>query len=321
MDDRNRPSGFVIAIAWPELYCKQSLSWYDWPASLLGISKSNYYRAGHAALVLIKKDTPKCHYFDFGRYHSPVHHGRVRSALSDHDLEVKTVPEISEDGTVLKNFKEIMEELQRNTSCHGAGALYASYGGIDFNRSYEMAVFLQKSAILYGPFKAGRNNCSRFVNKVILAGRPGIMKSLRLRFMVPLTPTPMNNVNSMGKRITIPHITPYIPLIIRDKHTKQYLRSTLGPPVRYEGIPAGAQWLAGEGAGSWFTFAVENRDITVTRYSPEGLIECQGLYYATGTDNPVDILYATITYPSDCRLITMVIGTKRISLNLSKKLN
>ncbi len=321
MADSILQTGFAIAIAWPELYCKQSLSWYDYPASMLGISKSNYYRAGHAALVLIDIAEKKCHYFDFGRYHSPFNHGRVRSAVSDHELEIRTVAEISADGTQLLNFRALMEELQNNKSCHGAGVLYASYSKIDFRRAHEMAIFLQKSAIPYGPFKPGRSNCSRFVNRTILAGRPGILRSLRLRFFVPLTPTPMNNVNSLGKYITIPHLEPYYPVIIQDKHDRDYLRSTLRAPEKHHSIPEGAQWLAGEGAGSWFIIESENGAIKSTRYSPEGIVECSGLYTIHGTENIEDVLSATITYPSDCRLITMLSNKGPIVLRLEKKLN
>jgi len=312
--------GFAVAIAWPELYCKQSLSWYDYPAGMIGISKSNYYRAGHAALVLVDIAEKKCHYFDFGRYHSPFNHGRVRSAVSDHELEIRTVPEISDDGNQLLNFRALMEEIQNNKSCHGAGALFASYSKIDFRAACEMAIFLQTSAIAYGPFKPGRSNCSRFVNRTILAGRPGILRSLRLRFFVPLTPTPMNNVNSLGKYITIPHLEPYNPVIIQEKHNRDYLRSTLRAPAKNHSIPEGAQWLAGEGAGSWFVVGFENGRIKATRYSPEGVVECSGLYTISGTGNIEDVTSGTITYPSDCRVITMVCNNSQIELRLEKKL-
>ena len=65
----NRKTGFAIAIAWPETYCKQSGGWYEPITQFLGINRNNYYRAGHAALVLIDIANTKCHYFDFGRYH------------------------------------------------------------------------------------------------------------------------------------------------------------------------------------------------------------------------------------------------------------
>ena len=79
-------TGFVVALAWPANMCRQAGAWYDGLMNLLGISKNHYYRVGHAALVLVKSETGECFYFDFGRYHSPFHHGRVRNATTDHLL-------------------------------------------------------------------------------------------------------------------------------------------------------------------------------------------------------------------------------------------
>ena len=53
MHFRNKNSGLAIALAWPQTYCKQPGSWYDPVTEWLGINKNNYYRAGHAATVLI----------------------------------------------------------------------------------------------------------------------------------------------------------------------------------------------------------------------------------------------------------------------------
>ena len=105
MSSRRKDSGFAIAIAWPQTYCKQPGSWYDPLTALLGINRNNYYRAGHAALVLIDIQGKKCHYFDFGRYHSPFQHGRVRSAETDHDLKMFTRPVISFDQSIICNFR------------------------------------------------------------------------------------------------------------------------------------------------------------------------------------------------------------------------
>jgi len=50
-------TGFAIALAWPETNCKNAGSWYDELMELLGISKNHHYKVGHAALILISKDT------------------------------------------------------------------------------------------------------------------------------------------------------------------------------------------------------------------------------------------------------------------------
>lgn len=190
--------GIAIALAWPETKCKQAGAWYDVPMKWFGINKDNYYTVGHAATILIDKGTGQCHYFDFGRYHSPSQHGRVRSALTDHDLEISTKAIISEEGKLL-NYREILTELFLNESNHGTGKMVSTYCEIQFNEAFKMATSLQElSPIPYGPFLPSGTNCSRFVNKVILSGRPNWI--LRLLLIAPrtLTPTPLGNVRALN---------------------------------------------------------------------------------------------------------------------------
>jgi hypothetical protein len=56
------------------------------------------------------------------------------------------------------------------------------------------------------------------------------------------------------------------------------IKETLPPPQRASCIPDTAQWLAGEGAGSWFYIKQANKYFEITRFSPEGRIECKGTF-------------------------------------------
>ena len=195
--------GIAIALAWPETKCKQAGAWYDAPMKWLGINKDNYYTVGHAATILIDKVTGNCNYFDFGRYHSPFQHGRVRSALTDHELEISTKAIISENGKLL-NYREILTEIFLNDSNHGTGLMESSYCEIHFDSAYKMATSLQQiSPIPYGPFIPGGTNCSRFVNKVILGGRPQWIHRLLLFAPRTLTPTPLGNVKALNHYATL----------------------------------------------------------------------------------------------------------------------
>lgn len=89
--------GFAVALAWPETYCKQPGACYDGLMNRFGIAKNNFYKVGHAAVLLVNKSRKKCFYFDFGRYHSTFGKGRVRSAETDHDLAFNTKPIFSKD--------------------------------------------------------------------------------------------------------------------------------------------------------------------------------------------------------------------------------
>lgn len=313
MSQNYKHTGFSIALAWPQTYCKQPGSWYDPVTRLLGINRNHYYRAGHAALVLVDIQNTICHYFDFGRYHTPFKHGRVRSAETDHDLKMYTVPEISSDKKTIVNFHEILNELQNNPACHGEGTLYASYIGINFEASMNRALGLQnESPIPYGPFVRGGSNCSRFVNTAILSGKPDRYSRLRLMYFQPFTPTPLNNVNALSNLRKVPvsrntaPFTPIRPL----KRTE--LESTLPPPARHHAIPEHAQWLSGEGAGSWFSLEIEGVFLNLTRYSPQGMVECRGYF-----EGPIEELGKAnvkpiLGYLSHCRELTLRINGEKI---------
>ena len=201
MWNKNKRTGFAIALAWPETLCKQPGSWYDLPLKWLGLNKNHYYKIGHAAVVLINENW-KCHYFDFGRYHAPFQHGRVRDAETDHDLDIKTKA-IIKDGRIV-NYSDILLERYSNPSCHGTGELHASYCKVNFNKAFTRAKQMQEqSPIQYGPFKINGTNCSRFVNTVILAGKPGFLHWLLLSYPKTFSPTPFGNVTALNNYIRI----------------------------------------------------------------------------------------------------------------------
>jgi hypothetical protein len=199
---RNSHNGFAIAIAWPETLCKQAGAWYDGLMSFLKFSQNNYYKVGHAAIILIPQEGEECHYFDFGRYHSPYGHGRVRDAETDHDLAIKTPAKT--EGETLVNFEEILAEILGNPSCHGTGKIYASYCAVNFEKSYQKAKGMQEvSPFKYGPFLPKGTNCSRFVRTVVLAGKPKLGHSLKLIAPYSLSPSPKTNVDALTNKLTL----------------------------------------------------------------------------------------------------------------------
>ena len=313
MSSPKKDTGFAIALAWPQTYCKQPGSWYDPLTLWLGINKNNYYKIGHAAIVLVDIENKKCHYFDFGRYHSPFQYGRVRSVETDFDLEIKTTPVISADNKSIINFREIISELQLNTACHGEGKIYASYCYINFLSAFNKALQMQQaSPISYGPFQYKGSNCSRFVNTVILAGKPRLKSIIRLKYFVPLTPTPLNNVKSLDHSLILPDLVNVVPFPAVQRLDKKLIKKTLKQPVRNPNIPANAQWLGGEGAGSWFGFKFAKSLLKVTRYSPEGVIECFGLFKNSTGENIIYDQKFLVTYPSNCKVITLTQANRNL---------
>ncbi|MBS0011852.1 MAG: hypothetical protein KFF49_10610 [Bacteroidales bacterium] len=301
MTTERKNTGFAIALAWPQTFCKEPGSWYDPLTRWMGISRNNYYKAGHAAVVLVDTEQERCHYFDFGRYHAPLKYGRVRSEATDHDLKINTIPEISGDGKSILNFHEILEELQHNPACHGEGILKASYCPINFDSAIKKAMQMQvDSPIPYGPFIRGGSNCSRFVNTIILAGTPAMKYRLKLKYLLPSTPTPLNNVSSLSRRTIVPVLRKTIPFTPVRPLTRSELISTLPAPARHPSIPENAQWLSGEGAGSWFAFESEKEVLKVTRFAPDGTLECSGFYKGSVRKLPEVGDSFIVDYPSNC---------------------
>jgi hypothetical protein len=279
MPERNSFTGFAIAIAWPETYCKQPGSWYDEITNLLNISINRFYRVGHAALVLVNIKTQKCYYFDFGRYHAPFKYGRVRSETTDPGLRIETSAKLSKDGTRINNFNEILTELQLNHECHGEGDLHAAYCKVSFKKAFRKASQLQKeSPISYGPFSRNGSNCSRFVCTSILAGEPAFNFAFRLKYLIYLTPTPRNNVNALKHKLIVSK--PFYQPVLRPAPLKdiRLLKTTLSEPVKHKNIPYDALWLSGEGAGSWFSIQKHPSNYRITRFSNAGVTECSGFF-------------------------------------------
>lgn len=71
-------------------------------------------------------------------------------------------------------------------------------------------------------------------------------------------------------------------------------------------LPKECQWLAGEGAGSWFLLELLEASFQVTRFSPNGAIECQGIFEITNRI-PFDIKIGyKFTYLSHCNKISLL---------------
>lgn len=307
MNSAENDIGFAIAIAWPETYCKQAGCWYDFYCDLLGFSEHHFYKVGHAAIVLVHPSNGKCLYFDFGRYQSPMHQGRVRSEETDHSLVIHTRAHFSEDRKRMVNLKEILNELQLNEECHGEGFLRAGYCLVDFQRAKTEALKMQlNSPLPYGPFVIGGSNCSRFVRSVLLAGKPELQTALKLRLGIPFTPRPIDNVNAMKHQAYLPKIREneaFIPSPIEDA---SLLNQTLPSPKRPYNLPENAQWLSGEGAGSWY--AMENWEqegFRISRYTSNGVLECRGVFEPEiNSEFKPEIPYK-FTHLSHCQIVTI----------------
>lgn len=184
----------IVALAWPDTKVTHEGKWYDYPMKWLGIiDKEGYYSAGHAALLLINHTNGDVHYFDFGRYHTPIKHGRVRDKETDPDVEIPIKAIIKNNH--ISNIEELLLERYNNKACHGVGRLTASFvHHVDFEKAYQKAKEMQaREAIKYGPFQPNGTNCSRLVVQVVYASSNNWLNKLLIKVPYTVSATPRSN--------------------------------------------------------------------------------------------------------------------------------
>ena len=148
-----------------------------WP--LFGVGGQKKVMAGHAAMLLVSKETGKVNYFDFGRYITSDTFGRVRSEVTDNEVAIPF--KAIHDGNEISNLEEILLFLDKHPEkTHGEGRLVAGVNSeIDYDKALAFILNLQKKGeVAYGAFKKDGNNCARFVTDTILEST-GNKKNIR----------------------------------------------------------------------------------------------------------------------------------------------
>jgi hypothetical protein len=188
-----KDTGTLIALAWPDTKVIHEGKWYDEPMRWVGAIKDGYYSVGHAAYLLINNVTGEIQYFDFGRYQTPMKYGRVRSKLTDPDIDTK-LKAVIKNGVIL-NLDEILVERYYNKACHGDGRLTASIvKHIDYDKAMKKATAMQeREAIYYGPFEFGGTTCSRFVAQTVLSSSSDWLTKMMILLPYTISATPRSN--------------------------------------------------------------------------------------------------------------------------------
>lgn len=84
-----------------------------------------------------------------------------------------------------------------------------------------------------------------------------------------------------------------------------FTKTTLPEPKRPENLPDYAQWLSGEGAGSWFVIEKIGNDYEITRFLSEGVVECKGVFISK-TPNFNHLQSYQFTYLSHCKEVNII---------------
>mgnify|MGYP007063847951 CR=1 FL=1 len=193
-------TGSLLVLAWPDTMVIKVGSWYDIPSKIFGFLKNDYYKAGHAASILVNHSNGELKYFDFGRYHTPIGKGRVRDSETDPDLTLDIIAKIDSNNNIL-NIEDILLTISEKKACHGNGRLLASIcNEVNYVDLLKKAKQMQdRDAIVYGPFAYKGTNCSRFISQILIGGIQNKTTNLLLQAPYTLTSTPISNVRLANK--------------------------------------------------------------------------------------------------------------------------
>ncbi|WP_445736305.1 DUF6695 family protein [Mariniflexile sp.] len=288
-------TGIILTLAYPETIVMVSKEWFSPFLRYLGVGKKNYVRAGHAALVLINKETGILEYHDFGRYITPEPTGRVRGSDTDNELHFPMVAHIK--GNEITNLNAILKFLATHPKLtHGDGNMLASVcKAIDYNKAREHITYMQeKHFIRYAAFIKEASNCARFATDTLIASVTDSTIKKNLQNSKWFTPSTVGNVLLTNTETHVFEVSETGDISkfkgsqksenvrnFLDKlksHTPNFVGTLHPKPV--EGVHEKAQWLSGIAAGAWFELhKTENdKEYLFKRISPVGNIDVEALF-------------------------------------------
>lgn len=311
--------------------------WFSPFLHFIGIGKKNYVRAGHAAIVLINKETGKIEYYDYGRYVAPDSYGRVRSKETDHELDFQLKAKIVNDE--IENLDEILQFLGTHPSLtHGEGKLLASVcNEVDYKKAKLYIAKMQKAYFIrYAVFIKKASNCSRFVTTTLIASVTNNKIRKRLKQSTYFSPSTIGNVvradtkNFIYEVSTKGEVKAFSSTALRENiryfldRLKGYSASCEGSlePKAISGLDERAQWLKGVGAGAWFElYKTTNSSVyRFKRVAPNGRVDVEGLYSVSDNSFVYDEDFKFL-HNSNCAFYHIKQRDKVYRFNLIEKLN
>jgi len=288
-------TGIILTLAYPETIVRVSEEWFSPFLRYLGVGKKNYLRAGHAALVLINKETGLLEYYDFGRCITPQPNGRVRGRYTDNELHIPLVAQIENDEII--NLNIILEFLATHPKLtHGEGKMLASVCNVvDYKKAKAYINEMEeKHFVRYAAFIKDACNCARFVTEALIASVTDNIIKKNLENSKWFTPSTVGNVllaNTQAHTFEVSE-TGVISKFegsqrsenvryFLDKlknHTPNIVGSLEAKPV--DGLHEKAQWLPGVSVGAWFELHKTESAIEYVfrRISPEGNIDIHAIF-------------------------------------------
>lgn len=312
----SKDTAFILTLAYPETIVSHAEEWYSKFLRFLFVGSKKHVRAGHAALVLIDKNTGVLEYHDFGRYITPSPNGRVRGRETDFELNLPLIAQIENDA--IKNLEDILKFLATHPKLtHGDGHLYASVcNAVNYEAARKHIDMMQsKGFIRYAAFAKIACNCARFVTDTLIVSVTNSKIKKKLQKSKGFTPSTIGNV-------VIADTDDFVYLVSEQGVIKEF-KSTVGKENRrffldvlkgYDPSLEGtlkpkhnnvkaehAQWLNGIAAGAWFEIYDLDRktEYRFRRISPYGNIDCDGVYKIVETGFDINLDYRFVHY-SNC---------------------
>lgn len=330
-------TGIMLVLAYPETIVRVSDEWFSPFLSWFGIGKKNYVRAGHAALVLIDKNTGILEYHDFGRYIVPQPYGRIRSKTTDCELDFSIKANLTNDS--ITNLQDILKFLATHPHLtHGSGRLIASVcTHINYNAAKTFISNMQKSYFTrYAAFITETSNCARFVTDTLIASVTEAYVKKRLIQSKRFSPSTIGNVinantsthsfqvSQDGELSRFKSSVFKINRMMFFDRLKTYQPNLKGTllPMGVDFVKPHAQWLGGIGAGAWFELSCSAKThlYVFRRISAYGNIDVEGLFTTDNSSFDYQQPYKFVHH-SNCLFFHIKQNNKLYRFDLKEKLS
>jgi hypothetical protein len=314
-------TGIILTLAYPDTIVMVSEEWFSPFLRFLGVGKKNYLRAGHAALVLIDKQTGVLEYHDFGRYITSEPNGRVRGRDTDNELHFPLKADIKNDA--ITNLEAILEFLGTHPKLtHGDGKLVASVcNAVNYQKARKHITAMQnKHFIRYAAFIRDACNCARFVTDSLIASVTNSEIKKKLENSKWFTPSTVGNVlladtenhpYEVSERGEISKFTGSQ----KSENLRCFLDKLKDHVVNFKGTlePKNnnvkvehAQWLSGIAAGAWFELydSGSKTEYRFRRISPYGNVDCDAVFRVDDASFLYNQPYEFVHY-SNCKFFNI----------------
>ena len=317
MKNNELENAIIVILSYPDTIVRPAYweaSSKIWPK--IGIGSEHAVQAGHAALLLIKKNETEIEYYDFGRYITTYGTGRVRCKETDTELKIP-LKAVFKNNQLL-NLDTILLWLdQHPEKTHGEGKLIASLNEkIHYEKAHQFIYnLIYKKEIPYGVFVKNGSNCARFVTDTLINSCSDAIIKLKLKSSNLLTPSPIGNVLK-GKTIEDvfsvknQKITHYKNRSILKEYNASFFNkfnaelNLIGTekPDFNAFNPENGTWLSGIGSGAWFVIntQLDLLNFKISRYTFKGEKDFEGCFFVDDQTFNFNLDYSFI-HPSNCQ--------------------